>query len=125
MRILQVNKFNYLRGGAEKYFLDMTEKLRSDGHEVAVFSMHHPKNLPSTYEKYFVSRISFNEAKLRDKILAPGRIIYSLEARRKFKKLVKDFKPEIIHLHNIYHQISPSILSIAKKFNIPVVMYFA
>lgn len=123
MRVLQVNKFHYLRGGAEKYFLDMTEKLLAAGHEVAVFSMHHPKNLPSPWSKYFVSRISFNEAKLRDKLIAPGRIIYSLEAKRKFEKLVKDFKPDIIHLHNIYHQLSPSILPIAKKYGIPVVMH--
>ena len=123
MRILQVNKFHYLRGGAEKYFLDMSEKLRHDGHEVAVFSMRHPKNLPSPWEKYFVSRDSFNESKLRDRLLAPGRIIYSLESKMKFKRLVRDFRPDIIHIHNIYHQLSPSILSVAKKNQIPVVVH--
>ncbi|HNX11181.1 MAG TPA: glycosyltransferase [bacterium] len=123
MRILEVNKFHYLRGGAEKYFLDITEYLKKQGHQVAVFSMQHPKNLPSPQEKYFVSRISFNEGGLRDKLIAPGRIIYSREAKQKFEKLVKDFQPEIIHIHNIYHQISPSILDVAKKYNIPVVMH--
>ena len=123
MKIIQVNKFHYLRGGAEKYFLDMTEALRRDGHEVAVFSMRHPKNLSSVWEKYFVSRISFNESKLRDKLLAPGRIIYSWEAKRKFRQLVRDFQPDIIHIHNIYHQLSPSILSVARRNNIPVVMH--
>jgi len=123
MKILQVNKFHYLRGGAEKYFLDISEALRQLGHEVAVFSMRHPKNSPSPWEKYFVSRISFNEPKLRDKLLAPGRIIYSLEAKRRFRKLVKDFHPDVIHIHNIYHQLSPSILAVAKQFRIPVVMH--
>ena len=123
MRILQVNKFHYLRGGAEKYFLDMSAQLSAHGHEVAVFSMQHPKNIPSPWEKYFVSRLSFNEAKWRDKLLAPGRILWSLEAQRKFTSLVKDFGPDIIHIHNIYHQISPSILAVAKKYRIPVVMH--
>lgn len=123
MKILQVNKFHYLRGGAEKYFLDMTAQLQSQGHEVAVFSMRHPKNLLSPWEKYFVSRISFNESKLRDKLLAPGRIIYSLEAKWKFRKLIKAFRPDIIHIHNIYHQISPSILTVARQYKIPVVMH--
>ncbi|MFA7702331.1 MAG: glycosyltransferase, partial [Patescibacteria group bacterium] len=59
----------------------------------------------------------------RDKLLAPGRIIYSLEAKRKFKQLVNDFKPDVIHIHNIYHQLSPSILSIARRYKIPVVMH--
>ncbi|PKM91395.1 hypothetical protein CVU82_02245 [Candidatus Falkowbacteria bacterium HGW-Falkowbacteria-1] len=123
MRILQVNKFNYIRGGAEKYFIDLSKKLEIEGHQVAIFCMHHPKNNPSPWDKYFVSRISFNEKKLRDRLLAPGRILYSFEARRKFKKIIKDFKPDIIHVHNIYHQLSPSILPIAKKFKIPVVMH--
>jgi len=123
MRIIQVNKFNYLRGGAEKYFLEISRALVDAGHEVAVFSMHHPKNWTGAWNKYFVSRISFNEAKLRDYFLMPGRIIYSLEAKRKFAKLVRDFKPDIIHIHNIYHQISPSILSVAKKNKIPVIMH--
>jgi glycosyltransferase involved in cell wall biosynthesis len=60
---------------------------------------------------------------LRDYLIAPGRIIYSLEARRKFARLLDDFKPDIIHIHNIYHHISPSILSAAKKRGIPVVMH--
>lgn len=123
MRILQVNKFNYIRGGAEKYFIEISKNLEELGHQVAIFSMHHPKNNPSPWEKYFVSRLSFNEAKLRDRLITPGRILYSLEAKRKFKSLVKDFKPDIIHIHNIYHQISPSILDVAKKYQIPVVMH--
>jgi glycosyltransferase involved in cell wall biosynthesis len=82
-----------------------------------------PKNLPSKWSKYFISRISFNEATLRDKILAPFRILYSFEAKRQFEKLIKDFKPDIVHCHNIYHQISPSILPVAKKYKIPVVMH--
>lgn len=123
MRILQVNKFHYPRGGADKYYLDLGAALEKAGHEVAYFSMKHPKNVSSVYDKYFVSRISFNEGGLRDKLLAPGRMIYSLEAKRKFKKLITDFKPDIIHIHNIYHQLSPSILDVARLASIPVVMH--
>lgn len=123
MRILQVNKYNYVRGGAEKYFIEISRELRELGHQVAVFSMKHPKNIPSDFDKYFVSRLSFNEGSWRDKLITPFRVLYSFEARRKFKKLLNDFKPEIIHIHNIYHQISPSILSLAKKRKIPVIMH--
>ena len=123
MKILLVNKFHYLRGGAEKYYLELGRLLESAGHEVAFFSMRHPKNLPTPWEKYFVSRISFNEATWRDKLLAPFRICYSFEARRKFSKLLDDFRPDLIHIHNIYHQISPSILPPAKKRGIPIVMH--
>ena len=123
MRILQVNKFHYSRGGADKYYLSLIKNLEQNGHQVAAFSMYHPKNIASPYAKYFVSRLSFNEGGLLDILKTPGRMIYSLEAKRKFKRLIIDFKPDIIHIHNIYHQISPSILHIAAKYKIPVVMH--
>lgn len=123
MKILSVNKFYYPRGGADKYFIELIQEQEKSGHEVAIFSMQHPKNLETPYKKYFVSRFSFNEGSKLNFLKAPGRIIYSLEAKRKFKKLVNDFKPEIIHLHNIYHQISPSILNVARQNKIPVVMH--
>ena len=37
MRILQVNKFNYIRGGAEKYFIEISKNLEELGHQVAIF----------------------------------------------------------------------------------------
>ncbi|HZJ41237.1 MAG TPA: glycosyltransferase [Candidatus Saccharimonadales bacterium] len=123
MRILQVNKFHYARGGADKYYLSLGQALEKAGHEVAYFSMQHPRNEASAYAKYFVSRLSFNEGSLKDKLKTPGRIIYSLEAKHKFKKLLAAFKPDIIHIHNIYHQISPSILDVARHAGIPVVMH--
>ena len=123
MKIIEVNKFYYRRGGAESYLLDIEKKLQSEGHQVAIFSMKHPKNQPSVWEKYFVSRLSFNEGSLWDKIRYPFRLFYSFEAKRKFEKLVKDFQPDVIHIHNIYHQISPSILPIAKKYGVPVYMH--
>jgi glycosyltransferase involved in cell wall biosynthesis len=123
MRILQVNKFYYPRGGADKYFLWLTGALEKAGHTVAVFSMNHPKNLPTPWSRYFVSRVSFNEGGIKNKLKVPGRVLYSFAAKRKFARLVKDFQPDIIHIHNIYHHLSPSILTVARHNHIPVVMH--
>ncbi|MGI6374202.1 MAG: glycosyltransferase family 4 protein [Patescibacteria group bacterium] len=123
MRILQVNKFYYPQGGADKYFLDLSQALVEAGHEVATFAMAGPKNLASPFSPYFVSHLDFHHLSFWDYFKIPGRIIYSLEAKRKFTALLKAWRPDIIHLHNIYHQISPSILTVAKKFKIPVVMH--
>lgn len=123
MKILQVNQYYYPRGGADKYFLDLSQSLSENGHEVAVFSMNHPNNLESVWSKYFVSRVSFNNQTLLDYLKTPRRVLYSFEAKRKFKRLLKDFKPDIIHCHNIYHHISPSILDAAYDLKIPVVLH--
>ncbi len=123
MKILQVNKFHYPRGGADGYFLALAAGQAAAGHEVAVFSMEHPDNIPTPWSRYFVSRVSFNRQSWRDLLSTPGRVIYSLEAKRKFAKLLDDFKPDIIHCHNIYYHLSPSILDAAADRHIPVVMH--
>jgi len=49
-------------------------------------------------------------------------MFYSFEAKTKMRKMLLDFEPNLVHIHNIYHQISPSILTEIKKQNIPIVM---
>ncbi len=123
MKILQVNKFYYPKDGVSNYLLALEGKLRAFGHEVRVFAMASPKNIPSPDEKYFVSQISFNGFNPINIFRSLGRIFYSREAARKFQALINDFRPDLIHVHNIYHQLSPSILAVALKNNIPVVMH--
>jgi glycosyltransferase involved in cell wall biosynthesis len=122
MKILLVNKYNFIKGGAEKHFFMLKELLESHGHTVVVFAMKHPKNQPSPYEKYFVSFADFEKVSWGWKGLQTAlRTIYSWEARRKMEHLIKAERPDIAHIHNIYHQISPSILPVLKKYRIPVV----
>jgi len=124
MRIIEVNKYHYERGGADKYYLNISTELKKAGHEVANFSMKHPSNTECQWSKYWPKRVSFNEnLGFKNKINIIFRVLYSFPVKKKFKKLVEDFKPEIIHIHNIYHHLSPSILSVAKKKKIPVVMH--
>jgi len=49
-------------------------------------------------------------------------MIYSFESRRKINEVINKFKPDIAHIHNIYGRITPSVLSVLNRNNIPVVM---
>lgn len=127
MKILEINKFNYVRGGAEKHFLDLVRLLKNKGHEVAVFSMDPPAGGPqnefSPWKKYFISYVGYDKNdSLWQKVKGVARMFYSFEARFKIKKLLNDFQPDVVHIHGIYHQISPSILTEIKKRKIPIVM---
>lgn len=122
MKILLINKFFFLKGGSEKSFFDTANLLQKKGHSVVFFSMSHPDNFESRFSKYFLSEIDFERTKNFKSIWkAFFRILYSGEARNKLKKLVQEESPDIVHLHNIHHQISPSILHPLKNFNIPIV----
>lgn len=82
---------------------------------------------PRTYnlepKTYNVSYINFENPKtLRERARCFFRMVYSFEAKKKFKAFVEEVQPDIVHIHNIYHQISPSILDVCTKKKIPVVM---
>lgn len=122
MKILQINKFFYPKGGAETYFFELSKLLQDKGHQVIHFGMKHPNNLPSAQAQYFVDEIDFGKSEgLARDLVKFGHMIYSTESKSKLEQLLEKEKPDIAHLHNISHQISPSILTTLKKHHIPVV----
>jgi glycosyltransferase involved in cell wall biosynthesis len=116
-----VNKFHYLKGGADRCYLESSQLLESKGHQVVFFSMLHERNRETPYARYFVDNVEFFDEKRRNLPAMALRVLYSLEARRKIESLVADTAPEIAHLHNIAHQLSPSILHSLAKLCVPVV----
>jgi len=123
MKILLVNKFFFSFGGSETAFFQTAKLLREKGHEVIFFSMAHPKNLESPQAPYFVSRVDFEKMKgWREWLRGAKRILFGSDARAKLDELVRREKPDIAHLHNIYHHISPAIIGTLKNHGIPVVM---
>ncbi|KPJ85818.1 hypothetical protein AMJ57_01770 [Parcubacteria bacterium SG8_24] len=123
MKIVFANKYYYLKGGAERHLFELRALLRSHGHEVIPFAMRDPNNERSEWEDRFVSPVRTEKVRLTPGGLkTAGRVIYSLEARRKFASLLDQERPELVHIHNIYHQISPSILPEVKRRGLPVVM---
>lgn len=123
MRILQINKFFYLKGGPERYMFSVSELLKSRGHEVAFFSMQHENNQDCQWSKYFIEKIDYNKKhNCIDKIKIFKNTLYSHETEIKLLQLITDFKPDIAHIHNFNHQLTPSILFALKKKNVPIVM---
>src|SRR3989338_2357584 len=125
MTIIQAHKFYWRRDGASNYALDLASLLEERGHTVVPFAMKHTQNLKNQYERFFVSRMELGDASklsLGQKMCYAGRMFYSFEARRRMQNLLRQEKVDIVHLHNIYHHISPSILPVIKKKGIPIVM---
>ena len=119
MKILLCNKFHYARGGDFKYVLNVEELLRSHGHETAVFSMRHPENIRTEWEKYFPSEVQFHAGS--GSYRAVRRMLGDRETGKRFNALLDDFRPEVVHLNNIHSYLSPSIGEIAHRRGIRVV----
>lgn len=119
MKILLANKFYYTRGGDCICTINLEELLIKNGHEVAIFAMQHPQNLPTPWDKYFPSEINF---KLGLGMLeAFKRPFGTNEVKKKFNLLLDNFCPDVLHVHNIHSQLSPIIIQIAHQRGIRVI----
>ncbi len=122
-RLLAINNYYYRRGGAEVVFLESAKLLADAGWDVVPFAMKHPQNLPTPWSDYFVDEIEYGEDyTLLEKAARIPKVIYSLEARRKVRELIRVARPDIAHAHNVYHHISPSIFGVLKDEGIPTVL---
>ncbi len=115
-----MNKFHFVKGGAERYVADVADAQQRAGHEVAPFAMQHPRNAATPFARYFPSEVDFDGPGARSMGVA-ARIIYSREAASCLDRLLRDWRPDVAHLHNIAHQLTPSIVPVLQKHRIPVV----
>jgi len=124
LNVLHINKFHYLRGGADAVYFNTAKILEDHGHRSLFFSMHHPYNLPCETSNYFTSCVDLDATtnSIINQIKASVRILYSFEAKRRLSDLLNKYKVDIAHLHNITRYLSPSVIHVLKERKIPVVM---
>ncbi len=123
MKILLINKFFFSFGGSETAFFQSAQLLQERGHQVIFFSMDHPRNRAARESPHFVPRIDFERmGGWREKSRAVMRILFGHGVRVNLDELLRAEKPDIAHLHNIYHHLSPAIISTLKRHKVPVVM---
>ncbi|HWY14143.1 MAG TPA: glycosyltransferase family 4 protein [Rhizomicrobium sp.] len=123
MKVLLANKFFFPNGGSETVLFQERSHLVASGVEVVDFSMQDVRNLPSSYSPHFVSNRQYRagQGKLRS-VGAAVSMVHSPEAVRRIGKLLDETKPDLMHCHNIYHQLTPSIIRAAKLRGVPVVL---
>jgi len=115
MKILLVNKFLYQKGGSETYVFKLGDMLTKNGHSVEYFGLENEKNIVGNSVGAYVSDMDFS-AGIGKNLKAPFKIIYSREARKKIRKVLYDFKPDIVHLNNIQFHLTPSIILEVNKY---------
>jgi len=123
MKILQINKFFFLKGGSERYFFDLAELLSQKGHKIIVWSTQHLNNFSYLKKDDFAEYSDFSKKEGFWKDLKKTRrIFWNKEAAKKLEKIIQREKPDIAHLHNVFSHFSPSIFYTLKKNKIPMVM---
>lgn len=115
MKILLINKFLYPKGGAETYVFKLGDILKENGHSVEYFGLENEKNIVGNAAGALVSDMDFGAGIMKN-LTSPFRLIYSSEARKKLRKVLYSFNPDVVHLNNIQFHLTPSIILEAEKY---------
>lgn len=123
MKVLQINKYYYLKGGADAVLFNTIKLLEEHGHQVIPFCTIRNQNRYSPYSHYFVNAPEIRDIKgILGKIESIPKFFWNKGAASKLESLIIEEKPDIAHLHNIFNAHSLAILPILKKYKIPVVI---
>ena len=113
MKVLLIHGYHAPVGGADKIYLNTGELLNKLGHKIIYFSFKNKVYKSSLNEKYFLEEPS----KFRVFI----NLFYNKQAAKKIELLICEEKPDIAHLHAFWGGLTPSILIILRKYNIPII----
>jgi glycosyltransferase involved in cell wall biosynthesis len=122
MKVLQINKYFYPKGGSETVFFQTIELLEAYDHEVIPFSVRNPQNRPTPYAAYFANYTDPAQSSLGAKLRHLPSFFYNRNAAKQLDRLLEREKPDIAHIHLLFNSLSVSILPVLKKRGIPVVM---
>jgi glycosyltransferase involved in cell wall biosynthesis len=105
MRVLLVHNFYQIPGGEDAVVREELDLLRENGVEVELFSANNDQIVG-------VGR----------RVLTLCRMVYSLPARKALAMKLKEFPADVVHIHNFFPLLSPSILDACRDAGVPTVM---
>lgn len=106
-----INKFFDLHDGVDIYTHRTMVELRKRGHETHIFSTRSPKNVATPDAARFVERYNFDrrEGWRKDAVKAAN-FLWNRQAEKAMRLTLDELKPDVVHLHNVYHHLTTSIL---------------
>jgi glycosyltransferase involved in cell wall biosynthesis len=104
LRVLLVHNRYVLPGGEDRVFESEAQLLRQCGEDV------------STLEEQTVSPEGFLQS-----IGIATNSLWSTKWHRKFRVRLQEFRPDVVHIHNFFPVISPSVYYACRKAGVPVV----
>lgn len=106
MKIVLVHNTYLEQGGEDVVFWQERSLLRAAGHEVLEY-----QRFNSEMQQYSMVR----------RLTLIGRTVWASDSHRQFTDLLQHHRPDIVHVHNTFPLISPSILWACREQEVPVV----
>jgi glycosyltransferase involved in cell wall biosynthesis len=123
MRILFVNVYAYVTGGADVHCLELCRGLRERDHAIAILATESDQN--EEHEGAFVplgvTHSTRDDVHLRQKPRIAMDAFWNRRAARATTRLLRDFDPQIVHIHKAYPQLSVAPVLCAHRKRVPIV----
>lgn len=107
LHILQVHNYYQIAGGEDQVVRNEGRLLCKNGHKVFLYSRRNEE----------ISRMTPLQ-----KLCLPFTTVFSLKTFREVKRLIRQKKIDIVHVHNTLPLVSPSVFYAAFACHVPVVM---
>lgn len=124
--LLLINKFWHDKGragGVGRYVLQEEHDLRARGWDVVPFAVADADARPSPWDGHFVRARDYSRPRWTTSTVGDAvSLVWNREAARSLDRLLHEVRPDVAHLHNIYHHLSPSILPVLMRHGVPAVM---
>ena len=105
-RILMVHNYYQIPGGEDTVVANEMQMLKKYGHHVVFYSRNNSE---------------LNEMSKFQKLFLPVNTIFNFRTYRDIKRIIKQEKIDIVHVHNTLNLISPSVYYAAIQCGVPVV----
>jgi glycosyltransferase involved in cell wall biosynthesis len=117
LRILGIGANYYVRGGSDRYFLELEKLLRSRGCYFAPFAGRHAENRDSDFASFFPVSPDVDRPSPTDVL----RYVYNPDARRSLERLLSEVEFDLAHLQIFQGRLSASILAPLVERRLPIV----
>jgi glycosyltransferase involved in cell wall biosynthesis len=123
MRVIIVNKFAHLTGGADQHCLGLANALVERGHEVKFLSTQDERNadLDGVFVTCTVTHGSRDGLRARSQAAVFANALWNREAAAGMQRLIDRFRPDVVHTHKLYPQLSVAPVVVAARSSVPVV----
>jgi|TARA_B100000959_G_scaffold151852_1_gene159203 glycosyltransferase involved in cell wall biosynthesis len=105
MRILFVHNYYQQSGGEDQVFLAEQDLMKNHGLDVHQYVVH-----------------NYTLQTIQSRIKTALNLVYSKESKISFSNYLAEINPDIVHCHNFFPLLTPSIFDACKDMNIPSVL---
>ena len=123
MRIAIVNKYLHVTGGADRHCRGLAEILEERGHEV-VFLTTEGADAPDRAAVTIPTSVTHDSRATlspAEQARAAARSLWNPDAAAAMRRLIAEYRPDVVHAHKLYPQLSVAPLVEAARARIPIV----